>query len=247
MLCSSFSPSLWLGSAPVALSRAGAPPGFDGGDWLGLARGILGKRIRPPGITASPVVPLLTFGAFKLVGAQLTFVAFSAVLGVAPATGVFWVLRKRISAVDAALVVALVAACAGSGEAASWGGYPQLIALGALPVALALADRALDRADIRLAVIAGFVLVSIAFVSDFIFTMAALAAAAIAMFRLPALARLHGAARLMKLYFAFGAPLLLAVPLEARIAGVRRRCRTRSCRHIDDFSIRDRQDQLRLR
>jgi hypothetical protein len=204
-----------------ALNRAGAPPGFDNGDWLGLARGFLGHRVTPKGIAASPIVPLLSYASVRLFGAQLTFVSFGAVFATMPGAGAYLVLRKRIPPIDAALVCALLVACAGAGEAASWGGLPQLLALGLLPVAVLLIDRAFDRAAPNLAVLAGFSLLAIFLVSDFIFAFAALAAGGLVLGRLPTLFDFIPTRRIARLVFLTAAPLVLAVPLALQIVRVR--------------------------
>jgi hypothetical protein len=204
-----------------ALSKAGAPPGFDGGDWLGLGRGLFGDHVRPGGLAASPIIPVLIFVGVKTVGAQFTFVSFGALLGALPGAGVYFVLRRQITALDAALVSVLVMACAGSGEAASWGGYPQLLALGLLPVAVVMADRAFDRAKPSLAVGAGVLLLVVVLVSDFVFTFAALAAAVIVIARLPTLVGFVGWKRIGKLLVLLAAPLVLALPLEVQILKAR--------------------------
>lgn len=208
-----------------ALAKAGAPPGFDGGDWLALGRGLFGREVRPGGLAASPVVPTLTYASVSVVGAQAAFVSMGAALSVFPGAGVFMVLRRRVPSIDAALVSALVVACFASGEAASWGGYPQLLALGFLPPAVALVDRAFDEGDQSLAALAGCALLAVALTSDFVFSFAALAAGVIVLGRLKDLVGFKGWRAVGKLLVALVVPLLAAVPLlvevgRARVAAV---------------------------
>ncbi|HUR76332.1 MAG TPA: hypothetical protein VMZ22_00150 [Acidimicrobiales bacterium] len=204
-----------------ALADLGVPPGFDGGDWLALGRGLFGEQVRPSGLAASPVTPVLTYASVMLAGARFTFVAFAAVFAVAPGAGVYAVLRNRIASVDAALVAALVVACAASGEAASWGGYPQLLSLGLLPPALVLVDRAFDRGDAKLTVVAGVALLGLVLTSDFVFTLAALATTAIVAARLSALVALKGWRVVRRLLLLLALPLVVSIPLAAQIAKAR--------------------------
>jgi hypothetical protein len=110
------------------------PAGLDGGNWLALGHGLLGDPIRSTTIVYPPVVPLLAvtlenaFGTYT--GLQVLAIASS----VAPAVGLYVLLYAWGANWRAAVAASFLAAAAGTTEAMAWGGYPQLIALGLLPV-----------------------------------------------------------------------------------------------------------------
>lgn len=119
------------------------PIGVDGGNWLRLAQAGLG-RIDIDDVLTPPVVPLLA-GVLDALFGPLPTVRLLAVLGsIAPSAGVWWTVRQRrhdLVAVLAAVSLALVTPTA---AATAWGGVPQLLGLGLLPMAvvtIALAAR----------------------------------------------------------------------------------------------------------
>jgi len=82
-------------------------------------------------------VPLLAVGAEWLLGTYRGIEVLSFLAASAPAIGAYvllhsWGLRWR-----AAVLAGFVAASAGTGEAMAWGGYPQLLGLGLLPIFIA--------------------------------------------------------------------------------------------------------------
>lgn len=205
----------------VALDSAGAPPGFDGGDWLALGHGLLGNPVRPSGVTAAPVVPLITVAAVEVLGRQAGFVLLGAASSVAPAVGVYSVLRRISGGWSAVLLSLLLAAAGSAGEAASWGGYPQLLGLGLLPPTALVVDRFLRSRDRNHALVAGCTLLAVALVSDLVLAMALCTSVMLLVLHL-AIRRPRAPTRaLWPTVLVLLAPLGAAVPLYARLASAR--------------------------
>lgn len=125
----------------VILSGAGAPPGVDSGNWLALGHDLAGARLRSTTIVYPPLVPQVVAGAVDslgLVNGVCAVVVAASLLGGA---AVHVVLRRcGLRWVAAALGVLVVAGSA-TGEAAAWGGIPQLTSLGLVVVLLWAFDR----------------------------------------------------------------------------------------------------------
>lgn len=105
------------------------PSGGDPGNWLALGHGLIGKSARSASIVYPPVVPALMLLASNEWGPMLGAKILAASASLAPAIGTY-VLMRRDLGVFAAVLAGLLAPAASSGEAAAWGGYPQLLALG---------------------------------------------------------------------------------------------------------------------
>ena len=155
-----------------ALAHAGVPPGFDGGDWLAVGHGLVGRNVRPSGVVVAPLAPLLTLAAATVLGRTIAFVSLGAALSALPAAGVYIVLRTLVDRFDAVVLSSLLLVVAGSGEAASWGGYPQLLGLGLLPVAAFAAGRAFGGDGRRWSIVGGALLLAIALTSDLVLAVA---------------------------------------------------------------------------
>lgn len=182
---------------------------------------MLGDAVRPSGIGAAPVAPLLTYASFSIAG-TFAFVALGAVLSIAPGVGAYAMLRRAVPPWPAAMFAAFLIGVAASGEAASWGGYPQLLGLGLLPPVLLMVEGALRADRVRSALTAGVGLLAIAFTSDFVFVLTAAAAGLLVLMRIcfrgPSAVSIKPIAVSL---VAMAAPLVLAVPLYARIIATR--------------------------
>ncbi|MEY2469633.1 MAG: hypothetical protein QOF21_2331, partial [Actinomycetota bacterium] len=154
-----------------ALANGGAPPGFDGGDWLAVGHGLFGNAVRPSGATAAPFVPALVALSVSIVGRQAAFVGAGALCSVIPGIGAYIALRRFSPGVGATLLGGLALAAAWVGEPASWGGYPQLVAIGLLPIVVMTADHAIAHLSYRAALGGGLALLLVALTSDFVFAM----------------------------------------------------------------------------
>ncbi len=121
----------------VVLVGPGEPSGLDYGNWLTFGHRWLGRGA--PGGSESiypPVVPLLVVGAVRVFGPVWGEGLLTSVVALAPALAVGTVLRGRVVPSIAVAMVLLVAAGEATGEAAAWGGLPQLLALGTGLIAL---------------------------------------------------------------------------------------------------------------
>jgi hypothetical protein len=136
--------ALWRWSLVTAVP---GPIGVDAGNWLRLAQAMLG-RVDVHDVVVPPLVPILVGLLDVLVGPLGAARTMTVLASIAPAAGTWWVLRRYRSdalTVIAALSVALVQPTA---AAFAWGGVPQLLGLGLLPVALwslAVATTTTDR------------------------------------------------------------------------------------------------------
>ncbi len=143
------------------LAGSGAPPGIDSGNWIALGRDLLGGHRRSATITYPPVVPLLMTGAAALLGVVNGVAAVSALASLVAGVSVHLVLRQLGLRWESPVVGGLVAANSSTGEAAAWGGVPQLISLGVLVVFIWSFDRYLRTKSLKQAAITGLALAAL--------------------------------------------------------------------------------------
>ncbi len=125
------------------------PTGLDGGNWLAFGHAIFGEHLRSSSLVYPPVVPVIAVASERLLGTYGGIQALAFAAGAAPAIGSYallyaWGLRWR-----AVALAGFLAASAGTGEAMAWGGYPQLIGLGILPLFILALDRFIASDSIR--------------------------------------------------------------------------------------------------
>ena len=125
-----------------ALRAGAAPPTVDAGNWLSLGNAWLGLQSRT-GPNYPPFVPLAVASTSSLFGVRTAVALCGAVASTLPGLGSYVVLRRISSGLGAVLLGVLLLGANSVGEAAAWGGFPQLVALGALPVFLWQLDTAL--------------------------------------------------------------------------------------------------------
>jgi hypothetical protein len=134
--------ALWRWALVVAVP---GPIGVDTGNWLRLANALIG-RVDVQDVVVPPIVPVLAGSVDLLLGTLATSRLLPVVASLAPALGLWWVLRdvrRDAASIAATVALALVPSTA---AAFAWGGVPQLLGLGLLPPALwALADATLAR------------------------------------------------------------------------------------------------------
>ena len=166
--------------AGVAVFRAlviawhGEPSGVDFGNWLMFGHQALGDPLgRAAHVTYPPVVPVLAVGFVNMLGVVWGTALLAGLSSVAPAVGVFAACRLLGARWSAALAAVLLAATSSSGEAAAWGGVPQLIALGLAALALGLAQLVLTRRRWPEAAWLGAVLLALGATSHLILAQAA--------------------------------------------------------------------------
>lgn len=130
------------------------PSGADGGNWLALGRSLAGEPM-PGHVVYPPLVPALALIAERL-GQPILGLKLIAVFGsVVPAAGCYLATRIMGLRWRGAIPCAFLALAGSVGEAAAWGGYPQLLGLGLMAVALALLDRTLRTWHPATALLAG--------------------------------------------------------------------------------------------
>ncbi len=158
-----------------ALVLAGSvPSGIDGGNWLAY-----GDYVRP-GSTYPPLVPLLFARLVALAGPTDASMLAACIAACAPALAILGVgawAGRRVSAIAAALVVATSGAV---GEAAAWGGYPQLTAITAAVVALVALARYADVGSRRALAVYAVAIVAVVATSHLVAVPASAAAALVA-------------------------------------------------------------------
>ncbi len=186
-------PQPWLASVPDAafamflvlaagvryagLTDLDAPATIDSGNWLAFGHALLGDSVRDPGIIYPPLVPLLTVGLASLVGPITAAGLMGAGASIVPAAGAYLAIRNNEGTSARARwalapLAALLAVTGSTGEAAAWGGFPQLIGTGITPVLLVLVDRALRDHRWRATAAASGAMAAILLTSHFVFTFA---------------------------------------------------------------------------
>jgi len=130
------------------------PIGVDSGNWLRLGQAMLG-RIDIQDVVAPPLVPMIAGLLEVAVGPLATSRLLPVAASVAPTLGLWWVLRDVRRDVPAALAALAVAFVTPTAAAFAWGGVPQLLGLGLLPIALWTAARAAVSASRRTWLLAG--------------------------------------------------------------------------------------------
>ena len=169
---------LVVGLRLIVLLGVDGPATIDSGNWLAFGHDLLGTDVRSSTIVYPPVVPLLVVAATSLLGVAGGVAVVAAVASALPAVGCFAVLWQARLRWFAVLLAGLVLAAGSSGEAAAWGGFPQLIALGLLPPTLWWLDRFLRTGGVRRGLVFGAALAALLATSHFIAT-AAIASGAV--------------------------------------------------------------------
>lgn len=155
-----------------------APATVDAGNWLAFGHALLGRSSRSVSIVYPPVVPLLLVGLSRLVGVIAAVGLVGAASATLPAIAMYLVLRSAHLRWPAVALGSLLGASASVGEAAAWGGFPQLIGLATVVVFLASLDRYLRAPAWRPALVTVALWTLILATSHFVAIFAALAAAA---------------------------------------------------------------------
>lgn len=129
----------WL---QVLLQRH-APSGGDPGNWLALGNRYFGIHIRSSQVTYPPIVPALVATAVRVAGPTVGVALMGVFAGLVPGIVLYVVLRGAVPTPAGAFISALVLPGSHIGEVIAWGGFPQLIGIGALIAVLATFDTAL--------------------------------------------------------------------------------------------------------
>jgi hypothetical protein len=150
------------------------PTGLDGGNWLAFGHAIFGEQIRSSSLMYPPVVPLAAVACERVLGSYVGIQALAFLAAAAPPLGLYTVLYCWGLQWRAAVLAGLLASSAGTGEAMLWGGYPQLIGLGILPLFILALDRFLTSTKLWRALPAALLLAAALATSDLIGPLTAL-------------------------------------------------------------------------
>lgn len=168
----------------VVIGSHGEPSGLDFGNWLTLGYQILGHPIAGSAAGSyPPIVPVLTVVMTKVFGVVWGTALIAGLAGTAPGIGVYAACRLFGARWTAALAAVLLAATSSSGEAAAWGGIPQLIGLGLTAAVLALAQRTLMDRRWQSALWLGLLILVLAATSQLVLAQAAAALVVLAFLR----------------------------------------------------------------
>jgi hypothetical protein len=151
----------------VVLNGA-APATIDSGNWLSFAESWFSDSSRDSSITYPPVVPALTELFTRVFGLSVGIAVLGALAATAPALGAHYALGAAGAGRLRVVPVLLLLGAGSIGEAAAWGGFPQLIAMGILPVALLATLHFLDTPSRRTALWLGALLATMMAVSHFV-------------------------------------------------------------------------------
>ncbi len=205
----------------ATLIRGGAPPTIDSGNWLAFGHAMLGEHIRSTSIVYPPVVPALVTAAVWLFGATHGVALAAVVASLAPGLGVFVALRVYGLHWMAVALAGLLVMAASTGEATAWGGFPQLLGIGAMVFFLIRLDIWSRRPSLPAALVAGLALADVAATSDIVFGAALVAGAVVIILRVSVCApsgRVTNHDLLVGIAL-IAAPVLPFAPLYAHIGG----------------------------
>jgi len=200
------------------LSAGGAPPTIDSGNWLAYGDEILGRGVRSTTIVYPPLVPLLTKASVSVFGLPVGISGIATAAAVAPAIGIYLALRQLGPNLVALAPSILLLGASSVGEPAAWGGFPQLIGFGLLPIALIRLDRMLRTWERRDALIAGLLFMGILATSHFVAAVALFAGLAVALLVITR-QRPQGLRRTLTALALFAAPSVWLAPVYSTLAG----------------------------
>jgi len=152
----------------LVLAAGDAPATIDSGNWLSFAQSLFGDSPRDSSITYPPVVPAIVEIATNWLGVVNGVALVGALAAVAPALGLNAALRMTGVNGLRLFPVLLLLAAGSIGEAAAWGGFPQLLAMGLLPLTMVAGIRFLDDPTKRSAIRLGLLLLAMLATSHFV-------------------------------------------------------------------------------
>jgi hypothetical protein len=139
----------------VTFNNGRGPATIDSGNWLAFAESLFGAGQRDPSITYPPFIPFLAHIAVGVFGLTAGIAMLAAVSSVVPAAGLYIALTMARVGPVRIFPVLLIAGLGSVGEAASWGGFPQLWSMGVLPIGAVAAMRLFDEPTRRNALFLG--------------------------------------------------------------------------------------------
>jgi hypothetical protein len=141
---------------------------MDAGNWLAFGHSMVGESVRSSTLAYPPLVPFLAVVAERVLGTYVGLQTLAFAAASAPAIGAYVLLYAWGLGWRAPVLAAFLAASAGTGEAMAWGGYPQLIGLGILPVFVLSLDRFLRSRSVSAGFLPAILLAAAVATSDLV-------------------------------------------------------------------------------
>lgn len=158
----------------LELSRHGEPVGVDFANFARIAQSWSGA-VDLGGVVYPPIVPALVAAARWVAGDVWASRLLQAGAGVAPACGVWIATRPHVRAQWAAGAALALGVSTATSAAVAWGGTPQLLALGVMPVAVGAATRWTEHPSRRMALRCGALATIVGLISTLILVAVAVA------------------------------------------------------------------------
>jgi hypothetical protein len=196
------------------LMRLHSPATVDSGNWLAFGKQLFGKSARSDSLHYPPVVPTLVYLSTSVVGVTKGVAGLVSLAACAPAIGIYISLRRSGLAWEAIVPAGLILCSSPVGEAAAWGGLPQLIGLGIVPVFLSDLDDVMLRCRPRRVAEATLLLAVLLLTSHFVSILAVAGAGILMAFRLTQFRRkgFVAAVKRWRVVLILLSPFLLVVP-----------------------------------
>ena len=208
----------------IVIGSHGEPSGLDFGNWLMYGYQALGHPLeRGTADTYPPVVPVLAVAGTKAFGVVWGMATFAGLASTAPGLGVYVACRLLGARWSAVLAGVLLAATSSSGEAAAWGGLPQLVGLGLTAAILGVTLKALERRRWQNGLAVGALLLALGATSHLVFFQAAAALCVLVVVWAPLHRHSFGRSTWLgkdgwvAVTFSAVAPLVVLVPLYIRL------------------------------
>jgi hypothetical protein len=132
------------------LFRRGQPSGLDFGNWLDIGHLLLGQAlIHGTRTIYPPLIPVLSVLVVRMFGLLTGWALITTLCAATPGLAVFRVLRRRHLGWMAVPIGALLLGTSSTGEAAAWGGLPQLLGLAAAFMLADASEELLSRPEPR--------------------------------------------------------------------------------------------------
>jgi hypothetical protein len=196
------------------------PTGLDGGNWLAFGHAIFGEHIRSSSLAYPPIVPVIMVGLERLLGTYASIQAMAFASAAAPAIGAYVLLYAWGLGWRSAVLAGFLAASAGTGEAMAWGGYPQLIGIGILPVFVLALDRFLVARNFRSAIPAALLFLAALATSDLVGPITVFVGLVYLAVRYGALRKRHEGNSVRNLLLGVSLSVVLALPLAPIYLGL---------------------------
>ena len=158
----------------LELSRHGEPVGVDFANFARIAQSWTGA-VDLGGVVYPPIVPALVAAVRWVAGDVWASRLLQAGAGVAPAYGVWIATRPHVRARWAAGAALALGVSTATSAAVAWGGTPQLLALGVMPVAVGAATRWTEHPSRRMALRCGALATIVGLISTLILVAVAVA------------------------------------------------------------------------